>query len=188
MKETEQKLKGPLFIIFSSLFFSSYGIWSKLMSGFFGEFSQAWIRGLIITFILLVLGIVGKKFKKITKEDWPWFVVTALAGGLNQAPYYYAFEKLELGTATMLFYASLTIGGFFFGKIFFKEKMTSSKIIALILAISGMGLIYGIKISGGFLPLLMAIVAGGMGSAEVVFSKKISHKYSTLQVIVLTFA
>lgn len=187
MRKINQRLKGTAFIALSALFFSTYGVWSKLMMGFFGEFSQAWTRGLIITMFLILLGTITKQFKKIAKKDIFWFLLISLMGGLNQAPYYYAFKKLEIGTATSLFYASLTIGGFLFGKLFFKEKITLIKLFSLSLAIIGMGLIYGIKIGGGILPLLMAMLAGLMGSAEVVFSKKLSSNYSTVQVLTSIF-
>lgn len=188
MTKTQNQLKGSLSISLSALFFASYGIWSRLMAGFFGEFNQAWIRGVILVLILTIIGLTSHQFKKITKKDWRWFLLIAFSGGLNQAPYYYAFEKLEIGIATMLFYASLTVGGFIFGKLAFKEKMTPLKIVSLILAMIGMALIYGIKINGGFLPLGMAILAGLMGSAEMVFSKKVSSRYSTIQTIAFIFA
>lgn len=187
MKRTKEQNTGALFIVLSALFFGSYGIWSKLMAGFFGEFNQAGIRGLLISIILVIIGVLGKKFKKIDKKDLLWFLLISLAGGLNQAPYFYAFEKLEVGTATMLFYASLTIGDFIWGKLFFKEKMTPIKIGSLILAMIGMGFIYGIKLSGGIPPLFMAILAGLMGATEVVFTKKISSKYSTIQILIFIF-
>lgn len=157
------------------------------MGSNFGDFGQAWTRGLIVSGILIVIGLVTRQFKRIHKRDYVWFLVISLGGGLNQAPYYYAFQKLEIGVATMLLYASLTIGGFLFGASFFKEKITRTKIIALCLSLLGMGLIYGIKLDGGWLPMSMAILAGLMGSAEVVFSKKISSHYSTLQVITSIF-
>ena len=188
MKRTQAQVKGTAFVAVSALFFASYGIWSKLMTGFFAEFNQAWIRALLILTILLPIGILKKKFKKIAKADLIWFILVSLSGGLNQAPYYYAFEQLEVGVATTLFYASLTIGGLLFGKLFFKEKITPIKIASLIMALIGMGLVYGLKISGGILPLALAILAGLMGSAEVVLSKKISNKYPTIQVLSFTFA
>lgn len=188
MKKINQQLNGAAFIAISALFFSTYGVWSKLMMGVFGEFNQAWIRGLIIAVFLVLLGAITKQFKKIAKKDLFWFLLISLAGGLNQAPYYYAFEKLEVGTATMLFYASLTIGGFLFGKFIFREKLTVMKLLSLFLAIVGMGLIYGTKISGGLLPLFMAVLAGLMGSVEVVFSKKLSSNYSTIQILTFIFS
>ncbi len=181
------QLRGSFWIIVSALFFATYGVWSKMMTGVFQEFNQAWIRGFIVSFVLLTIGFTTKKFKRIAKKDAPWFVLISLAGGLNQAPYYFAFQKLEIGTATFLFYASLTIGGFIFGKLFFQETVTFIKKASLFLAFLGMGLIYGIKLSGGLLPLSLAALAGLMGSAEVVFSKKISDTYSTVQILSVIF-
>ena len=127
------KIKGPLLITISAFFYASYGIWSRLMMDSFQEFNQAWIRGLLLIFILIPFGIWQKKFKKIAKRDIKWFIVIALSGGLNQAPYFYGFKHLPVGTATLLFYTMLTIGAYLIGKFFFKEKIAWIKYFSLFL-------------------------------------------------------
>jgi drug/metabolite transporter (DMT)-like permease len=184
----KKKVQGSLEIIISALFFASYGIWSRMMQGFFGEFNQAWIRSLLITIVVTTVALWQKKFQKIQKKDLPWFLLISLSAAFNQAPYYFAFQNLEVGTATMVFYSALTIGGFIFGALFFQEKIREKKLIALLLAILGLFLIYGLKLSGNFLALSMAAVAGLMGAVEVVFSKKVSDKYSNLQIMSFLFS
>ena len=127
--------------------------------------------------------------KKIEKKDWKWFLIIATAGGLNQAPYFLGFEHLTIGTATMLFYAALVVGGYILGKIFFKEKMTSVKILSLVIAILGMLLIYGFSLtSSQFFPASMTILAGLMGASAIILSKKLIGNYHELQIMVGYFA
>lgn len=98
-----KKLLGTNYILLSALFFGSYGVWSRMMIGSFGEFSQAWTRGLILLLVVIVLNFKMKFLKKVEQKDKKWFLIIALAGGLNQAPYFYGFEHLTIGTATLLF-------------------------------------------------------------------------------------
>lgn len=181
--------KGITFILTSAFFFGTYGIWSRLMSGAFGEFSQAWTRGLLLLTFVLLVNLKLKLFKHIDKKDFKWFVLIALAGGLNQAPYYYGFEHLSIGTATMLFYAALVVGGFLIGKLVFKEIFTPVKIISLILAFTGMASIYQLTLTPAqFLPATLTIIAGLLGATGVVLSKKLSGVYPELQIMCGYFA
>lgn len=180
--------KGASFISLSAFFYASYGIWSKLMAGIFGEFNQAWTRALIILAVLIPFGIVNKQYKKIEKEDWVWFVIIGLAGGLNQAPYFFGFHYLDIGTATLIFYTTLTVGAYLIGKLFFNEKITPIKYLSLILAIAGMGTLYSLSLSSAqILPALSTAAAGLMGASVVVLSKKVSNKYSEVQILTSFF-
>lgn len=183
------KLKGIIFITLSAVCFGSYGIWSRMMGNAFDDYSQAWIRGILLLVILFPLGIITKQLKKIRKQDIVWFAAISIGGGFNQAPYFYAFNKLDIGTATLLFYASLTLAGYFWGKISFFEKLTAVKLLSLGLAIVGLCMIFTFSLSlQTMLPALAAVIAGFMGGTEVSLSKKISHRYSTLQTILTIFA
>ena len=180
-----KKTKGTLFILISALFYGTYGIWSRIMGHSFGEFTQAWTRGL---FLLIVIFLANKRFKVIKpfkKTDWPWVLVIALAGGLNQAPYYYGFQHLEIGTATLLFYASLVVGGYIQSKLALKEKINRSKLISLFIAIAGMGLIYRFSLTPNqILPAILTCLAGFLGAATVVLTKKLSGNFHELQIMI----
>lgn len=184
----KNRLKGSLLIAMSALFFSSYGIWSRLMAGTFGEFNQAYIRAIVVLLVLIPLGLATKQFRKIEKKDWKWFIVIALAGGLNQAPYYYGFEHLNIGTAVLLFYTMLTLGAYVFGKFFFNEKMSGVKYLSLVLAIVGMVMIYSFSLSGKEIGAAMLVsMAGLMGATVVVMSKKLTDRYSEMQILTGVF-
>jgi len=184
VKHTKQQVAGSMFIAISALFFASYGIWSKLMTNVFGEFNQAWIRALLLLMVLIPFGILTKKFKKIKKQDYIWFLVISLSGGLNQAPYFFGFKHLPVGTATLLFYLMLTIGAYVIGKFFFKEKITLIKYFSLGLTIIGLGVIYKFTLTPKqILPAIYTAISGLLGASAVVFSKKISSNYSETQIL-----
>lgn len=176
--------KGTVYILISALSFGSYGIWSRIMSSHFGEFSQAWTRGLLLATITLTLGFALKLFKPIAKKDLKWFVMIALAGGLNQAPYYFGFEHLSVGTATLLFYAALVFGGYLLGKFIFNEEFGSVKVASLLIAIAGLFTIYKFTLTPEqILPASLTILAGLMGAISAVLPKKLSADYPELQIM-----
>ena len=181
----DNKMIGTSYILISALFYGSYGVWSRLMVGSFGEFSQAWSRGLILLMVVLLLNWKIKFIKRIERRDWKWFLTIALAGGLNQAPYYIGFKHLTIGTATLLFYAALVVGGYVLGKVFFAEKLTMDKLSSLVIAIVGMVVIYGFSLSPSQLvPASMTVLAGLMGASTVILPKKLVGNYHELQIMV----
>ena len=95
---------------------------------------------------------------------------------------YISFVYLEIGTAYFIFYGTSTVIGFLLGSILFKEKITLTKGISLFLAAVGLYTIYRINITPG--SGLYIILAGLSGMATGIwntFSKKVSDKYSALQ-------
>jgi drug/metabolite transporter (DMT)-like permease len=179
-----KRLSGPIFILISAFFYGTYGIWSRLMSRSFGEFSQAWSRGAILFTVIIIANYFFHFFKKIQKADWKWFLAIALAGGLNQAPYFFGFKYLNIGTATLLFYASLVVGGYVIGKFLFNEKIDKVKYLSLGLAVFGMLVIYKLALRPDqFLAAGLTIVAGFMGAYAAIVPKKLSGSYPELQIM-----
>ncbi len=176
--------KGVIYILISAVFYASYGIWSRLMGATFGEFSQAWTRGLFLLVVIIMLNFKFKFLKKVEKTDFPWFALIALAGGINQAPYYFGFQHLQIGTATLLFYASLVVGGYIISKVFLKEHINKTKLFSLGLSLLGMALIYRFSISSDqILAAMLTCIAGILGAMAVVLTKKLSGNYHELQIM-----
>jgi len=182
-----KQLKGSFFILISALMFGAYGLLSRGIEQY-DVFYQTYVRCLVVALALLAFGLFRKEFKKIEKEDFKWFVVVCMFTVFSIAPIVYAFKFLTLGTASFLFYGSLTIFTYILGFVFFKEKLTRTKVLVLIFSTIGLILIF----SGNFgaallLPALMALLNGVASSGEVTFSKKISNKYSSTQISFIVF-
>ncbi len=181
----KKALTGTGWILNSALFFASYGIWSRIMGYYFGEFSQAWTRGLLLLIFVLLLSWRLNLLKAIPRHDYLWFILIALAGGLNQAPFYFGFQRLPIGTATLIFYAALVIGGFIIGKLIFREKLSPKKIVGLIIALVGLSIIYQFSLSlEELLPAALVTLAGLMGAISGVLPKKLSADYHEFQIMI----
>ena len=173
--------KGLLFILIAALMFGSYGVWSRLIGESFGVFYQGWSRGLLISFVLFPILLFGKQIVPIRKADWKWLFVFLFFTSLTQAPLFYAFNHMDIGTATLLFYVTMMLTMYIVGLLFLGEKLNRIKIISFVLASVGLYIIFSFSIVAfALLAALMAILNGVASGGEVSFSKKLSGSYSPL--------
>jgi len=182
------RAQGYILVLLSTVAFASYGVWAKLLGDTYGVFTQAWTRALIVSIILLVAGLLTKQLKPIAKKDIKWVAVYTGFSLLTVAPIYYAFIKLGIGTATILFYAAYMVASYLIGRLFFKEKITVAKVVAMLMAILGMIMVFGIELAGASaLALILAVINGIASGGEVSFTKKVSDKYSVIQLTLITW-
>lgn len=175
--------KGALIILLSSVFFGSYGVWARLIGTNIDNLVQVWTRSLLIVLILVPISLLTKSLRKIDKSDIKWVLIYSLFGACAVAPFFYAANEIGVGPSTLLFYSAYTITSYILGLLFFSEKITKLKFISLLLALMGLSLIFNFSYqSGNLLPALAAIISGVGGGIEVVFTKKLSTKYSSLQI------
>jgi len=189
MTKHPKSLTGYLMIFISAIGFGSYGVWSKFIGEDFGIFYQGWVRSALVLLFLIPIAYFTKSFKPVKRADLKWILIPVLFGIATQAPLYYAFINMDIGTATLIFYSMYVITSYVVGKIFLKEKITIPKIISLFLAFLGLFLIFGISLSiFSFLALLMAGVNGIASGGEVATTKKTTEKFSSLQIGIYVWA
>lgn len=171
-------------ILGSALGYASYGLWSKLIGPDFGVFTQGWVRSLVILAILIPIALFARQFKPIARKDIKWILAIIFFGVLVQAPLYYAYIHADLGTATVMFYALMLIASYIVGRLFLREKISYAKLVALGLAILGMGIVFGLSLQHfSLLALMMAALSGAASGGEVSLTKKLPH-LTSLQLIV----
>lgn len=189
MNALPKSFTGYIMIFISAIGFGSYGVWSKFIGEDFGIFYQGWVRSALVLLFLIPIAYFTKSFKPVKKTDLKWILIPVLFGVATQAPLYYAFINMDIGTATLIFYSMYVITSYVVGKIFLKEKITIPKIISLFLAFLGLFLIFGISLSiFSFLALLMAGVNGIASGGEVATTKKTTEKFSSLQIGIYVWA
>jgi len=187
--KTRTKNYGTSLVFLSALMFGTYGIWSRLIGGAMGNFFQGWTRALMILILLIPIALIRKEIIGIRREDRKWLIVFLVFTSLTQAPIFYAFNHMDIGSASLLFFVSMFLTMNIIGVWSFKEKFTRIKIISLIIAIIGMYLVFSFSIiEFTLLAALMAIINGVASGGEVAFSKKLSNKYSPLYLIILSWA
>jgi drug/metabolite transporter (DMT)-like permease len=174
--------KGAFLILLSSFMFGSYGIWSRLLGeGGFGVFYQGWTRALIIVLVLLPILYLKKGIVRIQKRDWKWLGIYLLFTSATQAPLFYAFNHMDIGSATLLFFVSMLLTMYAVGFFFLKERATWEKILSFLLALTGMYFVFSFSLAAFTLfAASMAVLNGIASGGEVAFSKKLSGNYEPL--------
>ena len=180
--------KGISLILLSALMFGSYVIWSRLMGGYFDVFYQGWTRALIITVLLFPFLYLKKQLVLIKKNDMRWFITYLCFTSFTQAPLYYAYNHMDIGTATVLFFATMLLTMYSFGFIFLGEKLSKVKIMAFIIACAGLFVSFSFSLTAfSLLAAFMAILNGVASGGEVSSSKKLSGTYSALYITWLSW-
>lgn len=180
--------KGILLIILSALMFGSYGIWSRLMGQSFDIFYQGWTRALIISLLLLPILLYTKQIVKIKREDWKWLSIFLLFTSVTQAPLFYAYNHMDIGTATLLFFVSMLLTMYAVGFLFLGEKLTFIKGFSFVVASLGLYVTFSFSITVfAILAAFMAILNGIASGGEVSSSKKLTGSYSSLYVTWLSW-
>lgn len=177
--------RGIAAIIAAVACYGLFGTLAKFMGQSFGSFSQNWIRNLLVIVIIVTYArLSGVRWKKIAPQDWRWMLAWTLSGSANTILLYIAFNHIPIGTAYFLLYSGMIMTGFISGSILFHERITTRKIIALLLSVLGLVIIYYWDIrSFGFLYPAFAVTAGIMVGLWNTLSKKVSDKYPNHQLV-----
>ena len=106
----------------------------------------------------------------------------------TQAPIFYAFNHMDIGSASLLFFATMLLTMYIVGFVFLKEKLTKLKIASFILALAGLYSIFSFSLQKfTLLAASMAILNGIASGGEVSFSKKLSSAYSPLYMTLMSW-
>ncbi|MBP9836815.1 MAG: DMT family transporter [Candidatus Pacebacteria bacterium] len=188
MEHNISKNKGLLYILLSTIMFGSYGLWSKLIGNDFGIFYQGWTRTFLISIILFPIVFYRKEIVSIEKKDWKWMSVFLISTSLTQAPIFYAFNHMDIGTATLLFFVGMTVMMYIVGFLFLGEEITKIKILAFFIACVGLYITFSFSlITFSLLAASMALLNGVATGIELSSSKKLTVKYSPLYVTWLSW-
>lgn len=180
--KNHNQLLGAGSLLISTFLYSFFGVLTRLIGFKIPLFYASWVRNSVMLLILGIALLIIKKWIKVSRRDFIWIFIRSVGGLVSFVGSYVSFYYIPLGLALFIFYAGSTIGGYFIGRILFNEKLTFIKIISFFIAICGLILIYSINFSGANILYATFALGGGFGvSVWNTFSKKVSHKYSALQ-------
>lgn len=168
---------GATLVVFSSVFYASYGIWTKLMGDFFQGYTASAIRSVLVLLILLTIAVYYHHLEPV-RFRWNWRYMTGLliASLFTWGPLYYAILHAGVGISLAINYAGIVIGSFFFGWLFGQERFTKDKALSAILGFGGLALIFSPSMGAiGLLALAGALVSGLSAGANIVFTKRIRY-------------
>ena len=161
---------GPMLIILAGIFWGSMGIFVRRLGEYgFSPIQIVCIRMVLAALIFSVIQLVkDPKGFRISLRDIPLFLGLGLGSILFfTVCYFTSITMMSLSTAAILLYTS-PIWIMLMSLLFFHEKLTAQKIIALVLAFGGCVLVSGI--SGGGLTLVGLLIGLGSGIGYGLYS------------------
>ena len=161
---------GPVLIILAGIFWGSMGIFVRHLAEYgFTPIQIVCIRVVLaaLLFCIIQLFIEPKGFR-IALRDIPLFLGLGVGSILFfTVCYFTAISMMTLSTAAILLYTS-PIWIMLMSLLFFHEKLTGRKVLALLLAFGGCVLVSGI--SGGGMTLLGLLVGLSSGIGYGLYS------------------
>jgi drug/metabolite transporter (DMT)-like permease len=138
-------IKGYLCVVTAALCWASCGVAGKaLLQAGVGVFDLVQVRITLSACLLaMTFAVFARHLFRIRLRDLVYFF--ALGGvfmALNNAAYFYAISKIQVAAAILLQYLAPVIVAFF-SILFWRERLTRFKLLALILAVGGCYLVVG---------------------------------------------
>lgn len=161
---------GPALIILAGIFWGSMGIFVRRLAGFgFSPIQIVCIRIVLAALVFCIIQLLrDPKGFRISPRDIPLFLGLGLGSILFfTVCYFTAITLMSLSTAAILLYTS-PIWIMLMSLLFFRERLTGKKVLALMLAFGGCVLVSGI--SGGGLSLAGFLVGLGAGVGYALYS------------------
>ncbi len=190
MTEKQQSGIGTAFIILAGIFWGSMGIFVRKLDGY--GFSSIQIVSIRVTLAALIFAMVllikDRSGFKISLKDIPLFLGLGFGSILFfTVCYFTAINMMPLSTAAILLYTS-PVWIMLMSILFFREKMDTRKLLALVLAFAGCVLVSGISGEGMSLTGLLVGLGSGIGYGLYSILGKIAlRRYSPFTVTTYTF-
>ena len=189
MTERKQNF-GPALIILAGCFWGSMGIFVRQLGAV--GFSSVQIVSIRVTLAALIFAAIlfirDRAGFRIARKDLPLFLGLGLGSILFfTVCYFSAIAVMSLSTAAILLYTS-PIWIMLMSALFFREKLTGRKLLALALAFAGCVLVSGI--SGEGIPLKGLLLGLGSGIGYGLYSilgTLALRRYSPYTVTTYTF-
>ncbi|MBE7004346.1 MAG: EamA family transporter [Ruminococcaceae bacterium] len=189
MKKQNSRALGPALIILAGIFWGSMGIFVRKLSVYgFSSIQIVCIRVVLAALVFsVILRLIEPGGFSISLHDVPLFLGLGLGSVLFfTVCYFTAISMMSLSTAAILLYTS-PIWIMLMSVLFFHEKLTARKVLALLLAFCGCVLVSGV--SGGLTVtgLLVGLCSGiGYGLYSILGTVAL-RRYSPYAVTTWTF-
>ena len=190
MRSKANRSRGALLVLLAGVFWGSMGIFVRSLNAYgFGSVQIVCLRMTVaaLLFALLLL-LRGRGGFLIALRDVPLFLGLGLMSVLFfTVCYFRAIEIMPLSTAAILLYTS-PIWVMLMSALFFREKLTPRKLLALALAFLGCVLVSGVS-GGGLTPqgLLIGLGAGFGYALYSILGTVALRRYPPLTVTTWTF-
>lgn len=171
-------IKGIIFTIISAFVFGFTPILAKITyAGGNNAITLTFLRALFGIPFLYIGMKKNKVHIKITKDEFYKFILLSFLGiGITTTSLYTSYNYISVGMATTLHFIYPCVV-YFICILFFKEKVTFKKLLALILSSIGILMLVDKMIGGSFFGIFLATLSGITYGLFLIFLDKSSFKH-----------
>lgn len=177
-------------ILLAAVGWGLIGVFSRPMSAMgLNAVKITFIRSMVVAIGMGLFLMVKDKslFRIRIKDFWIFLGMGLLSIVFFNVCYFLTIERATLATASMLLYTAPCFV-LLMSAIFFHEKITGQKVVALLLAFAGCALVSGFTGGGIGLSALLTGLGSGLGYASYsIFGTVALKKYHTFTVVFYTF-
>ncbi|OGK38641.1 hypothetical protein A3F34_01595 [Candidatus Roizmanbacteria bacterium RIFCSPHIGHO2_12_FULL_44_10] len=180
--------KGTIALLFAAFMYGTWGVLSRFLGQNFDLFFQMWTRYLFLSVMLFIIMVARGSWKTIGKDNMRWFFIRIGAGFITVLTIYLAFNNIAIGISYFGSYTGTLVGGYVIGSLFLGEKITKIKLTSLIFSLLGVYIIYSFNpVQINFYYFVLALLSGFAYATWYSTSKKLSDKYSNIQLVFIDF-
>jgi drug/metabolite transporter (DMT)-like permease len=184
MNKRKYATTGVEALFLAAFFYAGTNALVRYMSPMWGDQAQVFARFAVAGLILLIINRFRKEKVKGTLKGKTEFAI-ALSLLQSLAILFYTLAVIKTSIANMLFvsFATTMIVQFLLGTIVLREKVSRSKIIAIVLSLIGLAL-YSHSLISGNTGILFSVLAGIVGAFANLMNKKLADadRWAVLEV------
>jgi drug/metabolite transporter (DMT)-like permease len=178
---TERRL-GFAALVAAAFTYGSWGVLSRIIGADIPLFYQNTFRSVLAVIVYVLILRVRPGVILMPAKDLFWVGMRTVFGLTAIAAFVYGIRLIPFGTFYFIFYAGQVLSGYILGLTLFAEKITRVKTLSFLLAVTGLILLYNLKLTGATAAsLFIALLCGVSTSAWNTLSKKISGTYTAFE-------
>ncbi|UCF94391.1 MAG: DMT family transporter [Desulfobacterales bacterium] len=169
----QANLRGPLLMLAAAVTFAAFNLLVKLMQSAFRVWDIAFYRfsfGALVTLILILSQRVS--FKGCGTG---LLLLRGILGTLAFLVLLVALRSIPLSTAMVFFYSFPAFAALF-SPLLFKERITIAEVLCVLVAFSGIGILFDFRFGGTLTGQATALLAGSLAGLAVAVIHKLREK------------
>ena len=183
--------RGTIYVLLAGISWGLIGLFSRTLNEVYEPVDMVVIRGIgaAIGFTLIFLTIDRKAFR-INVKDVKYFIGTGIVSFIMMNICYFTCMRIcSLAVSTLRLYTGPTFV-VIMSAIIFKEKMTGTKLLALLMTFAGCVFVTGLlesDVNFSGLGILLGVCSGFFYGLFSIFGKFVLEKYSSYTLTLYTF-
>lgn len=155
----------------AAFFYALTGIFVREVAPMWGDNAQVAARYSLVFIFLFAYGLFQKK-SRVPKQKMPAAIALGVLFALVVLFFTASVERTTVANSLFTFYATNMVVSFLLGTLLLHEKISASKMAAIVLALTGLS-VYADALIAGNLGLLYGVAAGVCDGTSNLFRKKL---------------